>query len=121
MPKWVRHSVTALRHAAQASPMLMHEVLDSPRWKELGARDDRAGPATLPYAPPTDGADGDPRDGGRLVAGISQLRLSHDLEETIQMDNEDGNVRQLIGELTALVTGFPAALERRAGQIEASG
>jgi len=37
------------------------------------------------------------------------------------MDNEDGNVRQLIGELTALVTGFPAALERRAGQIEASG
>jgi hypothetical protein len=37
------------------------------------------------------------------------------------MDNEDANVRQLLGEITALVTAFPSALERRAGEIEARG
>ena len=37
------------------------------------------------------------------------------------MDNEDSDVRQLIGEITALVTAFPGTLERRAGEIEARG
>ncbi len=37
------------------------------------------------------------------------------------MDNEDSNVRQLIGEITALVTALPPALERRAAEIEANG
>ena len=37
------------------------------------------------------------------------------------MDNDDSNVRQLIGEITALVTALPPALERRAAEIEANG
>jgi len=37
------------------------------------------------------------------------------------MDNEDSHVRQLLGEITALVTAFPPALEHRASQIVASG
>ena len=37
------------------------------------------------------------------------------------MDNEDDNVRQLIGEITALVTALPPALERRAAEIDANG
>ncbi len=37
------------------------------------------------------------------------------------MDNEDSHVRQLLGEITALVTAFPPALERRASEIVASG
>lgn len=37
------------------------------------------------------------------------------------MDNEDNQVRQLIGEMAALMTAFSPALERRATEIEASG
>ena len=37
------------------------------------------------------------------------------------MANEDSHVRQLLGEITALVTAFPPALEHRASQIVASG
>lgn len=37
------------------------------------------------------------------------------------MDNEDTHVRQLLGEITALITAFPPALERRASEIETSG
>jgi hypothetical protein len=37
------------------------------------------------------------------------------------MDNEDNHVRQLIGEMTVLMTAFSPALERRAIEIEASG
>jgi hypothetical protein len=37
------------------------------------------------------------------------------------MNNEDDNVRQLIGEITALVTALPPALERRAAEIDANG
>ncbi len=37
------------------------------------------------------------------------------------MDTEDSHVRQLLGEITALVTAFPPALEHRASQIVASG
>lgn len=37
------------------------------------------------------------------------------------MDHEDSHVRQLLGEITALVTAFPPALEHRASQIVASG
>ncbi len=37
------------------------------------------------------------------------------------MDKEDNQVRQLIGEMAALMTAFSPALERRATEIEASG
>ena len=37
------------------------------------------------------------------------------------MDREDDDVRQLIGEITALMTAFPPALERRAAKLQASG
>ncbi len=37
------------------------------------------------------------------------------------MDNDDSNVKQLIGEITALVTALPPALERRAAEIGANG
>ena len=37
------------------------------------------------------------------------------------MDNDDSNVKQLIGEITALVTALPPALECRAAEIEAKG
>ena len=37
------------------------------------------------------------------------------------MDNEDNHLRQLIGEMTVLMTAFSPALERRATAIEASG
>ena len=37
------------------------------------------------------------------------------------MDSDDNEVRQLIGEITALMTAFPAALARRAADIEAAG
>jgi hypothetical protein len=37
------------------------------------------------------------------------------------MDRQDHELRQLIGEITALITAFPAALARRAADIEAAG
>jgi hypothetical protein len=37
------------------------------------------------------------------------------------MDNDDSNVKQLIGEITALVTALPPALQRRAAEIKAIG
>jgi hypothetical protein len=37
------------------------------------------------------------------------------------MDNEDNQVRQLIGEMAVLMTAFSPALERRASEIEESG
>jgi hypothetical protein len=37
------------------------------------------------------------------------------------MDSEDNEVGQVIDEITALMTAFPAALERRAAEIQASG
>ena len=36
------------------------------------------------------------------------------------MDTEDNEVRQIIGEITMLMTAFPAALEGRAAEIQAS-
>ena len=36
------------------------------------------------------------------------------------MENEEANVRQLLGEIVALMTAFPSALERRAAEMELS-
>ena len=57
------------------------------------------------------------RDARKDVRNMLTIRPGGD----IPMDNEDENVRQLIGEITALVTAFPPALERRAAEIKASG
>jgi hypothetical protein len=37
------------------------------------------------------------------------------------MDSEDNHLRQLIGEMTVLMTAYSPALERRADEVETSG
>ena len=37
------------------------------------------------------------------------------------MENEDNVIRELVGEITALMKDFPEALERRAADIQATG
>jgi len=69
-----------------------------------------------------------PKSAADRPSGATEARMDvreEDIQSMLRggsaMDNEDANVRQLIGEITALVTAFPSALERRAGEIEARG